>query len=291
MSTDGDLSKASGTDDGPDEFDSIVFDEHFIRGGVSEASLRRYQVVSERKWERPLPSTGPFSTGTSSDTRLTGPEATTPAWPGQGAVGDGPNTHPGSGGRFFAKGSGSGKPRSTGLLVGAAALVVALIVLTGLIRLGRGSAGSTGTGNLAMAAQAGAGEGQTVPLSASVPPGSCFNLPADSTAADMTITVVACAARHQYELIDMQRGTGGNNQYPTQATWSTTVNGQCSNDLQTYTGQTSSNWTGGLYPAVIPPTQDAWAKGERTIYCVAGLQPAAAGSVRGRGLAGAGPTR
>ncbi len=299
MSTDGDLSKGSGTDEGPDEFDSVVLDENFIKGGVREASLRRYQVVREKKWERPAP-TGPSGGGSAPGASAVGPEApageSTPRTrpdqdpPGRGPSHRGPSAHLGAGERFSSSGFEHARPRSTGLLVGAAALVVALVVLTGLIRLGRGSAGSVGTGNLPVAAQAGPGAGQTVPLSPAVPAGSCFNLPADSTATDMTVSVVACASRHQFELVDLQQGTGTNDEYPTQATWKTTVYNQCSDDMQTYTGESSDKWPSGLYPAIVPPTKDTWSKGDRTIYCIAGLQSAGTGSVRGLGGSSTTPT-
>lgn len=301
MSTDGDFSKGSGTDEGPDEFDSVVLDESFIRGGISEASLRRYQVVSEQKWQRP--AARPAPPGSSADGAATGgPSAGISSWatdlPQDGARASrrsGPNGHGGSSGVGPNPGTGGfehKRPRALGIVLGVAALVVALIVLTGLMGLGRGSAGSAGTGNLPVASQpgAGAGAGQKVPLSTSVPPGSCFDVPADSTAKNLTITIVSCATTHQYELIDLQQGTGNNDQYPTQATWKTTVNNQCSDDLQTYTGESSKNWPTSLFYVVIPPTQAAWSQGDRTIYCVAGQQGGTTGSVRGIGLTAAAPT-
>ncbi|QNK79228.1 septum formation family protein [Nakamurella sp. PAMC28650] len=276
MSTDRDLSKGSGTE-GPDEFDSVVLDENFIKGGVSEASLRRYQVVREQKWERPPRPSSPAN-GESSGP-VGGPAVSRSPTPGP-TDHSSPTAHLGTGESFSASGFGNGRPRSTGLLVGAAALVVALVVLTGLIRLGRGSAGSTGTGNLPVAAQAGPGSGQNVVLSASVPPGTCFNVPTDNSATTTTVTIVTCSVAHQYELADLQQGTGGNDQYPTQPTW-TNVGNQCSSDLQTYTGKSSSSWPGSLYPAIIPPTETGWSKGDRTIYCVAVTRPSGTGSVRG----------
>jgi hypothetical protein len=306
MSADGDVSKGSGTDEGPDEFDSVVLDEDFIKRGISEQSLRRYQVVREQRWERPsanrTPGSGPSAPGAPSEGGATAEMPTADPTSrrgrggsdqdrlGPGSTGHRPNAHLGAGESFSSNGFEPGRPRSTGLLVGAAALVVALVVLTGLINLGRGSAGSAGSGNTPLAAQAGPGGGQNVPLTPSVPAGSCFNLPSDSTATNMTVTIVTCSVSHQYELVDLEQGTGANNQYPTQATWTTSVYDQCSNDLQTYTGQSAAKWPSGLYPAVIPPTKDSWAKGNRTIYCVAALQSPGTGSVRALGSSGSTPT-
>lgn len=298
MSTDGDLSKGSGTDEGPDEFDSVVLDENFIKGGVSEASLRRYQVVREHRWERPptrpssaspLPANPLSADQQSPDADRPGAGSPPTALPGSGPTGAGPAAHLGTGERFSSGGFEHGRPRSTGLLVGAAALVVALVVLTGLIRLGRGSSGSAGNRNMTVAAQAGPG-GQSVLLTPSLPPGSCFNLPADSSATNLTVAIVNCSTAHQLELVDLQQGTGANDQYPTQAMWSSTAYHQCSADLQTYTGKSASSWPVSLSPNIIPPTQASWSTGGRTIYCVAVTQPSGTGSVRGLGGSRATPT-
>lgn len=304
MSTDGNVSKGSGTNEDPDEFDSVVLDEDFVKGGVAEQSLRRYQVVREQRWERPPPagssSSGSNIPGSTPDGNSSIPDTAGRRPPGgpdydrrdsdrrdPGPTGRGSNADPGEG---LTSGSGQGRPRSIGLVVGAVALVVALVMLTGLIRLGRGSAGSAGTGNLQGGAQAGLAGGQSVLLSPSLPEGSCFNLPADSTTTNMMVSVVTCSASHQYELIDLQQGTGNNDQYPTQKTWTTTVYNQCSDDLQAYTGQPVAKWPRGLYPAVIPPTKDTWSQGNRTIYCVAAMQSAGTGSVRALNGSGSGPT-
>ena len=257
MSTDGDLTNSSGSDNDPDEFDSVVLDDAFIRGGVPEASLRRYQVV--REIGAPPPVRPPPVRPPAPPTAPPRPTESTD-WPGSG---------PRHG------------VRPAGWLLGAGVLLIVLVVLTGLLQLGTGT---TSRANLPVAAQLGTGAGAanaSAGLGADINPGSCFNI-TGYDAASASAAVVACTQSHRYELVAVEQAVGTSS-YPAQSYWSMTVDQQCAQDLATYSGRAPQQWPDGVHSAFFAPSAADWSAGVRAVYCVAESRPAQTSSMRPAG--------
>ncbi len=248
----------------PDEFDSLVLDEHFIAGGIPEASLADHQrALPARPLQRPRPpQPDPFSTPTSGPGGLHG---------------------------WTPRGSGR-EMRSTGLLLGSAALVVLLVVMTGFMHIGPGLGGAAGAVTVLPTATEIAGSADPVQpsvvgLSAMTPVGTCFDVKASSK----FVETQPCSQAHDYELVNLELASGTNSAYPAASYWSGIVQDQCNRELQSYLGSASSQ------PATVAaehfgPSQASWAAGDRTIYCVAHSTPAMVGSLYGLGAGGGAQT-
>ncbi len=242
----------------PDEFDSLVLDDNFIAGGIPEASLADHQraLPVVRPAQRPRPERqDPFST-------------------------------PPGGVRGWTPRGNSREMKSTGILLGTAALVVLVVVMTGFLHIGPGLGGSAGAVTVLPAATQVAGTADpiqpaVVGLSALTPLGTCFNVQTPSN----VVATVACADHHEYELVNLALASGSNDSYPAESYWSGVVQDQCVRELQAYLGSPSSQ------PATVQashfgPTRASWASGDRTIYCVAQSTPASVGSLYGIGAVG-----
>ncbi len=244
----------------PDEFDSLVLDDHFIAGGIPEASLADHQralpPVRRPAPRPPAQRPDPFST----------PTPSAQAWTPRGS---------------------SREMRSTGLLLGTAALVVLLVVMTGFMHIGPGLGGTVGPVTVLPAATEFAGtadppQPSVVGLSTMTSPGTCFNvrMPAKFVSAE------PCGHSHEYELTNLELASGANDSYPADSYFTGIVQAQCARELQSYLGSPSANQPSTVQAAYFAPTRASWAAGDRTIYCVAQSTPAATGSLYRSGVSG-----
>jgi len=236
----------------PDEFDSLVLDEHFISRGIREAWIPDHQRAVRPPGA--LPRVPPPIRHHEST-----PQTRTPSWTPRGA---------------------SREMRSTGLLLGTAAVVVLLVVMTGFMHIGPGIGGPSGSATVLPSATQFAGTTQSarptaVGLSAMTPLGTCFNLRAPSK----FVVVQRCSDRHQYELINRVLASGTNDQYPADSYWSGVADQQCAVDLQNYLGSPAANAPAGVTAGSFDPTPAGWAAGDRTVYCVAISSPQTAGTL------------
>ncbi len=243
----------------PDEFDSLVLDDHFIAGGIPEASLADHQrALPARPLQRPRPvQPDPFTS---------------------------PPSGPGGPYGWTPRGSGR-EMRSAGLLLGTAALVVLLVVMTGFMHIGPGLGGTGGAVTVLPSASEVAGAGDpaqpyVVGLSALTPIGTCFNVKMPSKFVDAQ----PCSDQHEYELINLELASGANSAYPADSYWSGIVQDQCNRELQSYLGSASQPAT--VAAEHFGPSRASWAAGDRTIYCVAHSTPPMVGSLYRAGAAG-----
>ena len=217
MSNDGDLTDPDSPIESspePDEFDSVVLDEHFIAGGIREASLPDHQRAI-----RPAPSARQLPPATRPPGRM--PLGSSPHWTPRGSTRD---------------------MRSTGVLLGTAALVVLLVVMTGFMHFGSGLAGPSGAITTLPAATqfagtAGAPRPEAIGLSSMTPLGTCFNLREPSG----FVVARQCSDSHQYELTNVVFASGANDSYPADSYWTGIADQQCAAELQSYLGSPTAN--------------------------------------------------
>ena len=263
MSNDGDRTDPDSSTESspePDEFDSLVLDEHFIAGGIREASLPDHQRAI-----RPAPGAPQQS-----------PPAARPT--GRPPLGSSPNWAPRGSTRDM---------RSTGLLLGTAGLVVLLVVMTGFMHLGAGLAGPSGSVTTLPAATQFAGTTGTprpeaIGLSSMTPLGTCFNLRMPSE----FVVAQDCSDSHEYELTNMVLASGTNDAYPADSYWTGVADQQCAVELQAYLGSPTANQPANVSAASFDPSRASWAAGDRTVYCVAKSSPASSGSLYRSGAPG-----
>jgi len=247
----------------PDEFDSLVLDDNFIAGGIPEASLADHQRALPLRRPAPRPSverTDPFGT----------PTGTSRAWTPRG---------------------GSREMRSTGFLLGTAALVVLLVVMTGFMHIGPGLGGAVSPVSVLPTPTEFAGTGDpaqpsVVGLSAMTSPGTCFDVRMPSR----FVSLQPCSRSHEYELTSLELASGRSDSYPAGSYFSSVVQNQCVRELQAYLGSPSANQPSTVQAAYFAPTKASWTAGDRTVYCVAHSSPAATGSLYRSGALGSGQT-
>jgi len=177
--------------------------------------------------------------------------------------------------------------RSTGLLLGTAAVVVLLVVMTGFMHIGPGLGSPSGSATVLPPATQFAGDTPSastaaVGLSAMTPLGTCFNLRAPSK----FVVVQRCSDRHQYELTNRVLASGSSDRYPADSYWAGVADAQCAVELQSYLGSPAANAPAGVTAGSFGPSPAGWAAGDRTVYCVAVSSPPSTGSLYNLGVNG-----
>jgi hypothetical protein len=115
-------------------------------------------------------------------------------------------------------------------------------------------------------------------LTPAVKVGSCFDLP-DPTHTS-TAEFQTCTTSHTYEFVALETASGSDTQYPAQTYWQGPVHDRCTADLVAYATQPAAKWDPHLQASEFVPRPEYWATGDRNVYCVAEWEPAHAGSAK-----------
>ena len=106
--------------------------------------------------------------------------------------------------------------------------------------------------------------------------GDCGNLPGAAAGGNVAALVLPCEQPHQFEVFAKRtHAAGANDPYPGRVPIQEANKPFCSEQFDEYTGANEANSNRDalkdIEQSVIPPEEDNWAKGDRTVVCAANL--------------------
>lgn len=112
-------------------------------------------------------------------------------------------------------------------------------------------------------------------------PGTCYSSQDLAHAVEAEMERVQCSRPHGFELVSHRFATGSDSAYPTKNYWSGPVMDACSSDQEQYMAKAREQWPPGVTGMLFTPIPASWANGDRDVFCMAVADPAAVGRVKG----------